>query len=125
MKYYDAVEFKGKVLTQVKINENGDEIEFLFADSSKYVMFHYQDCCESVSIYDQQGKPSDLFYDVLVEAKEETSSDWPDDVKEQEYGDSYTWTIYTFATEKAKWVVRWLGTSNGYYSESIQIDKVE
>jgi hypothetical protein len=95
--------------------------EMLFVDTEgKWIKFyHSSDCCESVDINDIVGDLSDLIGSPMLIAEE--VSDAPDPGKPSEGADSYTWTFYRFATVKGTVTVRWLGESNGYYSESVAI----
>jgi hypothetical protein len=109
----------GKTLESVKVSSY--EIYFNFTDGSKYKMYHDQDCCEEVYIEDINGDLKDLIGSPLTEAQERSSHGEP---SKSEYDDSWTWTYYTLATVKANVSIRWYGTSNGYYSESVELVKI-
>jgi hypothetical protein len=119
-KYHDAAVLRGKTITEITQSGN-DELRITTNDGKQYLMHHEQDCCESVVIRDITGDLQSLVGSPLVVASEETGGDWPADVERPEWLDSYTWTTYFFETATAKVRVRWLGESNGYYSESVQI----
>jgi hypothetical protein len=122
MSYYDydssakIADMVGKVFTSV--TETGDTMVFENA-TDRYVFFHGQDCCESVSINDVVGDLSDLVGEPLLIA-DEVSGETPMDFNERDH-ESVTWTFYKFATRKGYVDVRWLGESNGYYSESVNL----
>jgi hypothetical protein len=64
----------------------------------------------------------------ILVAEESTNSDTdPPDYKPEYpdcYRESFTWTFYKLATAKG-WVdLRWLGESNGYYSESVDFTRL-
>jgi len=46
----------GKTLTAINVNESKDEMEFVCSDGTTYLMYHSQDCCESVNIDDIDGE---------------------------------------------------------------------
>ena len=108
----------GQVFTSV--TQNGDEMVFENA-TERFVFFHSQDCCESVSIEDICGDLQDLVGEPLLIA-EEVSGETPVDFNEEEH-DSVTWTFYKFATRRGYVDVRWFGESNGYYSEGVSLGR--
>ena len=116
----------GKTLTSVEVNEDKDEITFVTTEGEKYLMYHSQDCCESVTVEDICGDLKDLVGTPIVKAEESSSDIWPEGVKDNrdKYDDeSFTWTFYNFATIKGYVTIRWYGSSNGYYSESVDFVK--
>lgn len=115
--------------TLVKVTEEYDTVKFsekgfvLFEDDQGncYGLAHFQDCCEGVWLDDREGDWDNLIGSPILVAEE--SSSWG--VTEEDYGDSYTWTFYKFATIKGHIDLKFYGTSNGYYSERVDFCKVE
>lgn len=98
--------------TLLKVDQHDEEIVFTFSDGSIGRFYHIQDCCEFVRVEDVTGDWNDLLNTPLLVADERTSGD------ETEWGGPL-WTFYTFRTVKGTVDVRWLGESNGYYSEEV------
>ena len=97
-----------------------DEILFHVDDGRVFKMYHYQDCCEHVRIEDICGELEWLVGTPILKAEEVTNADGP----APEWPDSWTWTFYHLATIKGYVTLRWLGESNGYYSESVDFAEV-
>jgi hypothetical protein len=111
----------GKTLTSISVNE--DEIIFTCDNGEKYLMTHYQNCCESVTVEDIVGDINDLLNSPILIAREDTSNDNPEGFT-KEYQDSFTWTFYNIATARGHVTIRWYGESNGYYSESVDFKQI-
>ncbi len=110
---------------RVKGNDS-DELVFTSEDGRKFIFYYSQDCCASCDIEDIEGDLADLVGSPITLAEETSSSDVPPPASEGDYvPESYTWTFYHYGTAKGRVVVRWYGTSNGYYSEqaSMRIEK--
>lgn len=118
-------ELQGRTVTEIKEDHNGDGgLLFICEDGSKWLMQHFQDCCEHVYLEDTAGDIKDLIGYPIIEADEESSHIG------REGDDSYcpesqTWTFYKIGTAKGSVTLRWYGTSNGYYSESVSFIQVE
>lgn len=106
-----------KGLTPVSVYQ--DDSKFVITTKEGDFKFHHeQDCCENVYIEDVVGDINDLVGNPILLAEEVSSEDEPAPSK---YTESFTWTFYKFATIKGYVDIRWLGESNGYYSESVDL----
>lgn len=112
-------DLKGLEIEMVTGLEEGSEsVVFTFTDGNTINMYHEQDCCEYVVINGICGDVSDLVGGLVVDFREDTSEggDPPEG-----YSESWTWTFYNITTTKGSVNIRWLGESNGYYSESVTV----
>lgn len=103
--------------TLVNISASDEEIIFACDDGTSFRMHHWQDCCESVTVEDVNGDWEDLIGTPILVADERTETGASD-------YESSTWTFYTLRTIKGSVDIRWFGTSNGYYSESVSFDRI-
>ena len=110
----------GKTIIRTQGSRHDDEFVIETECGLVFKFFHYQDCCESVYIEDIIGDLDDLMGIPVVMAEEVYNADTPDDTEKETY-DSFTWTFYRIATQKGLVVLRFLGESNGYYSESVTV----
>ena len=114
----------GKTLVSITGLEKGsDEVIFTVDDGTVYVMLHRQDCCESVDIEDVCGDVEDLIGSPILVAEEVRSSEDENPLAPAGWKigscESATWTFYKIDTAKGGMTIRWYGSSNGYYSESV------
>ena len=107
-----------------KIDQLGDEIIFTTKEGEIYKMFHYQDCCENVSIESIDGDLQDLIGNPILEFEERINPEGCVSKIEDDYG-SDTWTFYVIRNVKASVTIRWYGSSNGYYSESVNFIEID
>ena len=110
-------ELKGKVFSSIEgLSKDEDFVKFYINGKLAYVLAHFQECCESVYIEDVCGEVEDLIGSEILMAEEASNNDAG---RLSEYDESYTWTFYKLATIKGYVTIRWYGTSNGCYSESV------
>ncbi len=125
MKNSEFSDLVGLTLRAVTGAVGEDVMEFIEAveGGRRFRLHHYQSCCENVSIEDIAGDLQDLVGSPILFAEESTSTENPADIVVPEYQDSFTWTFYRIGTVKGTVVVRWYGSSNGYYGESVDFQE--
>jgi hypothetical protein len=106
----------------IKISSYHDKSESLIFESAKnkFAFYHEQDCCEGVYIESISGDLNDLTESPIIQAEYTTKHE-----ENQDECESKTWTFYKFATIKGRVTVRWVGESNGYYSEEVDFKEIE
>lgn len=92
-------------------------------DAGTLVLHHLQSCCETVDIDDFEGDADDLIGRTVLFAEEVVNGHEAGHTGAQQPDyDSTTWTFYKFRTTGGDLWVRWLGTSNGCYSEDVDVE---
>ncbi len=115
-------EMLGKVMVEVR--NDGDELLFVDMEGTLFTFYHENGCCEQVSIDDVEGDLDFLVNSPILLAERVSSTETDELPAKTEDSDGYsdtshTWTFFKFATIKGTVVVKWYGTSNGYYSEDV------
>lgn len=120
--FYNETTFvEGFTIISIEGLEMGSSEVFIHTSGGTIHMLHHQDCCENVSVEDITGDIEDLIGATIL-LFEERNGETPADHKwEWCEPESYTWTFYEIQTSKGDVQIRWLGTSNGYYSESVDV----
>lgn len=107
----------GLLLTSVTgLEKDSDEVFFNTECGRQFKMYHEQDCCEYVTVDDVCGDVADIVGAKIINAEERESK--ASDSEVYEYG---TWTFYDIQTVKGSVNIKWLGESNGCYSESVSL----
>ena len=118
-KYVEMKDLIGKTFKEVRqVEMDNDAIQFL-GDEGDYALTHQQDCCESVYIEDINGDLNDLVGTPILVADDCSSGSLMGPGLRQD--ESHTWTFFRISTIKGTVVIRFYGSSNGYYSESASI----
>lgn len=121
-------ELKGKTLVKIERvwdTHNGEDVEVLrLTDSEQniYELYHDQGCSESVCIESICGDISDIINQELVLAEEviHEQNVQPPEISGMSSGqNSFSWTFYKLETVMGGITIRWVGESNGYYSEKV------
>lgn len=102
------------------VYDDDDEAVYIRTDDGDFVLQHHQDCCEHVYLADAIGDPESLVGGIGL--AEESSPDLPSN---EEYPESFTWTFYRLQTTKGDLDLRWYGSSNGYYSEVVDFERID
>lgn len=120
--YAKIEELIGKTFTSISGAEPGSEkISIVCDDGSEYEFFHDWSCCESVMVESIDSDINHLIGSPILSAEESSNSkdNPPLDA------DSFTWTFYKLATNRGAVVIRWLGESNGYYGEEVELCRIK
>lgn len=108
----------GETLEYIDIDEDNNQILLTTKSGKRIMIYHHQDCCESVRIVDTVGNWDNLIGKVIIDTDEEIISS-----SDKDGYDSRTETNLTFKVDGDTVISKWIGESNGYYSENVDVQE--
>lgn len=115
--------FAGKIIKKIRgCEKHSDEMTILFEDGSYLKFYHRQDCCETVGLEDCDIIPEWLIGSKMISVEERIYRSGEGIKPLDNCAESYTWSFYAIKTSSSTMVLRWYGESNGWYSETVDID---
>ena len=120
-------ELAGKKIVAIDIVDDSSkdhEIRIEIEGGRVFRFYHNQDCCESVTIEPSQDGDGSLLSLVGKEIREASMEAIESGDPPPEYPDSWTRTTTTFRTDSETVISRWIGESNGYYSEDVDLEEI-
>jgi len=114
----------GQIITKIEGKKGDGEIVFHLQDGRKFVMYHEQDCCEMVEVEDICGEWEDLIGLPILISEEVSNAPKLSAKYHEKYDytdESFKWTFYKLSTNRGAVTIRWYGSSNGYYSERVDL----
>ena len=120
-------QLRGKTIVIIDKGKPFDnEIIFTLDNGEKYLM-RDEDCAKKVFIDDICGDVNDIIGSEILLVEEVSSNpNYPKIQYSPETDDyeSYLWTFYKLGTIKGYVDIKWLGSSNGNYSERVYFEEI-
>ena len=112
-----------KEIVEIKGLEQGSsEVLIVFTDGSVLEQIHHQDCCECVEVEQVDGDIGRHIGAKCIGIDTRVVELGDEGFKgNSDYYESATATFYTLTTSKGYLDWRWVGESNGYYSEDVSM----
>ncbi len=108
-------------LTVAFVDIDDDSMQVTTDCGRKFCFKHDQDCCEYVRIISKSDDILDIMNKRLISVEMTyLDGDMFDNDPDHNY-DSHTLSKLTFVTNDSTECVRWLGSSNGYYGETVSV----
>jgi hypothetical protein len=115
----DITELQGEVLTHIDVDESKGKVLLTTQKGRQILLHHIQDCCEHVYIENIEGEWLKLLGKPL-----QVASGKEEDCSPESREGSGTRTTFKFKVDNETVVCKWVGESNGYYSESVNIEDI-
>ena len=117
----NVFELVGKTITA--FDNHAEWPTFTTADGKRYAFDHWQDCCEHVRHISTFEVGDSIIGQPITLAEDHH----PEDPSWWESGysnDSHTWTHVVLRTATGGIDIWFLGESNGYYGESVELNEI-